>query len=374
PLSRAAIISRNDGVRRDLVWTAHHSVYDGWSINKMTELLARLIQGETRLAPVPASRFIAYLSRQDQEKTTAFWRTHLQDASWSRFPPLPSPQYSADPRDLLHSQLNVSQISGEVTTPTILRAAWALLVSTYTGAEESVTSIVLSGRMAPVEGITDLVAPTVTSVPFRVSTSRDRSVRDFLADVQDRAIEMIPYEHTGIQNIRRIVPDLGPEFDPGHSFIVQPAEESEMATSIPYTELERSTTSGNAFDAYPLTVECTMGLKTNTVGIELSYDRKVVAPGDAQRLLTYFDHFVQELSRNAEADQSLEHLQLQLAEDKAQLCKWNSVMPPRIERCIHDLVGEQITARPAATAISAWDGEMTYGELDDASRRLAHHL
>ncbi|PVI01698.1 acetyl-CoA synthetase-like protein, partial [Periconia macrospinosa] len=54
--------------------------------------------------------------------------------------------------------------------------------------------------------------------------------------------------------------------------------------------------------------------------------------------------------------------------------KWNSEVPPAVERCIHELFEEQANARPEAPAICAWDGEMTYGELDELSSRLAGHL
>ncbi|EUC39879.1 hypothetical protein COCMIDRAFT_41693 [Bipolaris oryzae ATCC 44560] len=58
----------------------------------------------------------------------------------------------------------------------------------------------------------------------------------------------------------------------------------------------------------------------------------------------------------------------------ALLWDWNRNIPPTTERCIHDLFTEQAKARPTAPAICAWDGEMTYGELDTLSSRLASHL
>lgn len=61
-------------------------------------------------------------------------------------------------------------------------------------------------------------------------------------------------------------------------------------------------------------------------------------------------------------------------QDQTILSELNSCVPAPVERCIHDLVQRQMTTQPAAPAISAWDGELTYGELDNASRRLAFHL
>ncbi|KAF2158276.1 hypothetical protein M409DRAFT_34261, partial [Zasmidium cellare ATCC 36951] len=295
-LSRTALVESSNRARRYFVWTAHHSVYDGWSLAKMPELLGRLLTGEPLSTQVPVSRFMGYLARQDMEQTKAFWQKHLQDATWARFPSLPSAQHNVSPSSMIQCQLKVPQVAEGVTTSTMLRTAWALLVAASTGANEAVISVVLSGRMATIEGITDLVAPTITSVPFRVCAMRDRSVRDFLADVQKRATEMVPYEHTGLQNIRRMVPNLGPEFDPGHSFVVQPADESESANPIPYADFERSATSTNAFDGYALTVECTMSLEASDVSVEFRYDDAVLPTGNAQRLLAQFNHVVQELA------------------------------------------------------------------------------
>ncbi|KAF2257485.1 amino acid adenylation, partial [Lojkania enalia] len=371
-LSRTAIVE--NGARRHFVWTTHHSVYDGWSIVKMMEMLAQLLRDEVPPLLVPVSRFIAYLERQDKEQTAAFWQRHLAGANWTRYPALPSPHHHVNPRDVLRRQLHVPITAGAATTSTVLRAAWALLVAAYTGIDEAVINVVLSGRWAAVKGITDLVAPTVTTVPFYVSASRDQPIRSFLADVHDRATEMIPYEHTGLQNIRRMVRSLGPEFDPGHIFVVQPARESELATPMFNMDLEREDTSIDAFDAYALTVECTVDQGTDMVGIELRYDREALPVDNAQRLVAQFGHIAQQLAQNAEAELPLARLRLLSAEDGAELCKWNSTVPPRIERRIHDLVLDKMATQPTALAISAWDGEMTYGDLDDASHRLAYDL
>ncbi|KAM4058623.1 AMP-binding enzyme [Hirsutella rhossiliensis] len=45
-----------------------------------------------------------------------------------------------------------------------------------------------------------------------------------------------------------------------------------------------------------------------------------------------------------------------------------------VKQCIHDVISHQARARPNAPALCAWDGELTYGELDDLSSRLAGHI
>jgi amino acid adenylation domain-containing protein/non-ribosomal peptide synthase protein (TIGR01720 family) len=54
--------------------------------------------------------------------------------------------------------------------------------------------------------------------------------------------------------------------------------------------------------------------------------------------------------------------------------EWNQNLPPPIEKCVHEMIEEQVAVQPARPAVFAWDGELTYAELDHISTRLARHL
>ncbi|KAL6886034.1 hypothetical protein GGI43DRAFT_418555 [Trichoderma evansii] len=374
-LSRTAVVESEDGTERFFVWTAHHSIYDGWSMAQTMNILVQLLRDEAVPAPVPVSRFIAYLSQQDQQQTTSFWKNHLEGANWARYPALPSLHHKVEPRDVLNREIRISRkVGGAVTTPTLLRAAWGLLIAANTGADEAIINIVLSGRMAPVDGIVDIMAPTITSAPFRVSTLREQTIRGFLSAIQEQSTQMIPFEHTGLQNIRRMVPDLGSEFDPGHVFVIQLVEETKSSPLLYDKLFKKELTVADAFHSTPLNIECTVSQGNSLIEVEALYDSGVISVDATQRLLAQFAHIVQQLAENTEGEQSLGQIQVLSMEDGLQLSQWNSITPPKADRCIHELVQEQIVARPAAPAISSWDGEMTYSELDIASRQLAHHL
>ncbi|XP_014550476.1 hypothetical protein COCVIDRAFT_31812, partial [Bipolaris victoriae FI3] len=76
----------------------------------------------------------------------------------------------------------------------------------------------------------------------------------------------------------------------------------------------------------------------------------------------------------AEADIKVADIDTLTPEDEQQLWEWNGEVPAAVERCVHDLFAEQAVARPNAPAICAWDGELTYSELDALSTKLAGHL
>lgn len=59
-------------------------------------------------------------------------------------------------------------------------------------------------------------------------------------------------------------------------------------------------------------------------------------------------------------------------EDLRKIWSWNATVPESVEACVHDLITERMLLE--APAVCAWDGELTYGELDTLSSRLAYHL
>ena len=61
-------------------------------------------------------------------------------------------------------------------------------------------------------------------------------------------------------------------------------------------------------------------------------------------------------------------------EDLCDIWTWNATVPQAYDVAVHTLIDLAVKAYPHKTAICAWDGDWTYGELDMLSTRLAHHL
>ena len=49
-------------------------------------------------------------------------------------------------------------------------------------------------------------------------------------------------------------------------------------------------------------------------------------------------------------------------------------VPETIHECVHNLVARTVASQPGAPSICAWDGELTYGELDNLASKLAYQL
>ncbi|KAJ5684602.1 uncharacterized protein N7477_000947 [Penicillium maclennaniae] len=60
--------------------------------------------------------------------------------------------------------------------------------------------------------------------------------------------------------------------------------------------------------------------------------------------------------------------------DWQRVCKWNAHTPQLHDRCIHDAIRDNALNGPDREAVCAWDGSLTYRELDEAAAKLACHL
>ena len=60
--------------------------------------------------------------------------------------------------------------------------------------------------------------------------------------------------------------------------------------------------------------------------------------------------------------------------DRKKIYAWNQKLPQAERACVHHDIEEQCRARPEAPAICAWDGELTYSELETLSSAFAVQL
>ncbi len=63
------------------------------------------------------------------------------------------------------------------------------------------------------------------------------------------------------------------------------------------------------------------------------------------------------------------------AANRDRLFAWNDARDVNaVDRCVHDVFADQGVQQPDAEAVCAWDGSLTYRELDQAAAKLAGRL
>ncbi|EFY90995.1 peptide synthetase [Metarhizium acridum CQMa 102] len=370
-LHRLCII---DGLGQDsyFVWTVHHALYDGWSQNLLFERAKQLYMGDAVSKSPPYNRFIHFLAQGDKESSNTFWKSQLlREQAPTSFPVLPAPSYKPRADQVQTLRLPLSrQKHSTITSATLIKAAWAMVVSQYSRSDDIILALTLSGRTAPVPGIMKMTGPTITTVPLRIKLpSGNTTVYKYLEIMQSQAMEMMPYEHVGIQSLRRLCLEAEPDYelDLKHLLVIQSLGEFDS-----FLDLELLPTEEDDFNTYALIAQCS--LENENVCIEARYDKNVIETEQMKRMLWQFQHIIRQLNDESHST-TMEGIDLVSPQDRQQLEVWNSQKHDPMNMCIHEVIEKQMRSRPVDTpAICAWDGELSYQELDRLSNGLAAHL
>lgn len=382
PLVRFAIIQDPSisPCKTSFVFTAHHASYDGWSLPRIFGRVRDLYYGRSPSLVPAFSNFIQYVSSLDLLETERYWRTKLDGIERPTWPSLPSPSYR--PIDDMSSSLTMPfHGNGAIgITPSILiRAAWSILLSKYAGSNDVVFGASLAGRNAPVPGIMDIPGPTITTVPLRVCLGEDEPVHSLMKRLQNEATTMIPHEHIGLQHIQQVSAYAHSACEFQSLLAVQPVGDDRLASLFNHASADdEEEVQGTLTYAFTLICE----LAESRVRLKASFDSRCVTLNQCNLILQQMRYIIAQLETCGSA-MTLRDLDAVSPSDKALLCEWNHLpLEESSAQTVLDLIpAARMNVEQTAEidqsnpiAVYSWDGEMTYGELDALSTRLALFL
>ena len=115
--------------------------------------------------------FVRYVRDTDEIAMQDFWRRELDGAVGPQFPRLPFRDYLATPDSFLEHQISLETVAGSpFTMATLIRGAWALVASQYTGSDDVLFGETLTGRDIPLPGVEGIVGPLIATVSSRIAS------------------------------------------------------------------------------------------------------------------------------------------------------------------------------------------------------------
>lgn len=368
-LSQYALISGSNG-QRSLVWTIHHALYDGWSMPLILQQVERAYHHQ-RLRPLRSMQpLIHFLNTVDEAASRDFWISQLNECAAPSFPLLPSTLHK--PRATASVEITISNLDwprrNDVTPSTWIRAALAILLGRIDGSNDVTFGAIVSGRQAPVAGIEHIVGLTIATVPIRVVLDWSQSVGDFMRQLHQQAIRMIQFEQIGLQRLQRINNDTKRACQ--FQTLLNVQQFTSTATSRLWT---KQSTAAGRFDNYALILDVELH-RASTV-IRAEFDETVMPGKRVQRIVGQLETILHQFCQN-DLDLSipLGNLASISPSDLEEVWKWNAVVPDEVLMCFQEITRLHIDSRPDAPAVDAWDGRLTYKQLDLHSSRLAFYL
>lgn len=224
PLWRLVYVHRDEG-KADLIWTHHHALLDGWSISLLLKdlldiyrSLAKAERGFDNCVEQEAStqqfnRYIGWLAEQDEIVALDHWRQRLSDVEGASRLSRRDNTGLTNGQALLTRYLSAEQttalrnfaIQSEITLSALLRTAWAMLLSRYTGETRVMFGCAVSGRPPLLDGVESTAGLFINSLPCVVSLAAEQPIVDLLQRVMDEQLLDEEYGFLPLPTIQKSV-------------------------------------------------------------------------------------------------------------------------------------------------------------------------
>ncbi len=372
--------------RFELVFTANHVLFDGWSLPLIMEDLLRLYGSGADVRALPPPRtyrdFLVWLSQQDRAQAALAWAGELAGldeptALISGPPGHDAPGHDQPGLVLIEvplpagtaRQLSRRAVELGITLNTVVQGAWAIVLGHLTGRQDVVFGVTVSGRPPAVAGADHMVGLFINTLPVRVRCSPGDTLADVLSALQDRQAALMDYHHFSLAEIQRAT-GLGSLFDTLVVFESFPIDrvgltDANTAAGIAITGIRSA--SGTH---YPLMVAADAAPYLR-VGVQ--YQEALVAQAKAEEIARRLGRVLTQIAVDVHLPVRLVGT-LEPAERSPLPHEFNdtALAVPRITAT--ELFERQVAATPDDAAVVCGEAGLTYQELNRRANRLARAL
>ncbi|MDQ3957288.1 MAG: amino acid adenylation domain-containing protein, partial [Actinomycetota bacterium] len=379
PLMRVALIRVGEGAHR-MVWSHHHLLVDGWTVQLVLGELMALYEDLSRTdlgTPGSYEDFVAWLRARDPAEAEGYWRSELAGFDSPTDLRLAAPAEPAEGHGMVQAFLDESVSAAaasfarraRVTLATVVEAAWAATIGVYSGDDDVVFGAIMSGRSAPVDDIERTAGLFINAVPVRIGMPGRTTVAEWLTGLQGAALERRRFEHTSLVDVQQWSEIAAPTplFETLIAFENYPVEDvwDEEVASV---RLSGAPTSENT--NYPVSMVIVPG---DRLTFRLSYDRSRLDRAGATALVERFAALLRMLIEDPARPVSA--LVALTEDDRAALARFNETRVDYAnDLLVHEMFEAQAARRPDAEAVAHGAQSVTYGELNERADALAHHL
>ncbi|MHC0067443.1 SDR family NAD(P)-dependent oxidoreductase [Nostoc sp. UIC 10890] len=391
PLMRCTLVRLGEDNYK-FIWSHHHILMDGWCLSIIfKEILifykAHLLGENCQLPkPRPYQDYIAWLNSQDKSAAIEFWQQTLQGFSaptplvMDKTQFLKEQQYkTADYQERTSSLspectqklLHIAQ-QHHVTLSTVVQAAWALLLSRYSGEKDVVFGVTVSGRPPSLSEIENMVGLFINTLPLRVQVSTQEQLLPWLQKIQQSMVELQEYFYTPLVDIQATseIPGGIPLFESIVVFENYPIDNSllneEGSLHLGDVEVFEQTN-------YPLTLVAVPGDK---LSVRISYDTARFSSNTIEWILGYLQTVLSAIAIVENPSHKVAQLPLLSEVERHKLLvEWNNTATDYpSDKCIHQLFEQQVEKTPNSIAVVFEEEQLTYQQLNQKANQLAHYL
>ncbi|MGW4031103.1 amino acid adenylation domain-containing protein, partial [Streptomyces sp. NPDC004838] len=355
PLLRLTLVRLGEHRHVQIV-TSHHIVTDGWSLPVLIgEVSAIYAAGGAARALPPATsyrEYLAWLGGQGKEAAREAWRaefagvdepTLVAPGEQGGAPTVPARVAFEFTEELTCAVAELARERG-LTVNTVVQGAWALLLARLAGRTDVVFGATVAGRPAELPRVESMVGLFINTLPVRVPLSGDRTVAEFLQDLQRRQVALMAHQHIGMPEIRQLT-GPGAVFDA--LFVYENYPRPRLAEPSPDTLTIRPGGRPEDTGHYPLTLIAVPGDRLHG---ELIYRPKVFGQDWAQQVTASLGHVLEQLAAGPDAPVAGVGV-LSPARRELVVDTWSGTRAPFEAAPLPELFQRQVRRSPHAVAL-----------------------
>jgi len=387
PLLRLTLIRISDADYR-LVWTFHHILMDGRSfplvLTEVFNFYEAIRHGLeiTQDLPRPYRDYIGWLHQQDLGKGEAYWREQLAGftnptrlaVEAARHSETDTIDRQGDERLFLSTAATSTLLSFAkdhgLTLNTLVQAAWALLLSRYSGEDDVLYGVVRAGRKSSIAGADEMLGLFMNTLPFRVRITQDSTVLDWLRQLRAQWMALRDFEHTPLVQAQRFsaVPSGISLFDSILMF-----DKYQLDELLKNQGGKWANRSFRLYEqtGYPITLTVYSG---TALCLQVEFDCSQFRPEVIHRMLGHLRTLLEAMPEGA--CMRVGELPMLTPEEVRKLTiDWNETGRDYSRKStVHELFELQARRSPEAVAIVYNQQQLTYAELNRRANQLARLL
>lgn len=202
PFTKFLHIEGSDG-KHCLVFRLSHAQYDGVSLPRLLRDLETLYNGDNVTEFKPFSAYVAHVRDETvQSKAIDYWKDLLGGSSLSV---LEINSLPAATKSIFHTKIvdGISLPLEDITTASLLTAAWALVLARRLKTADITFGGVTSGRIIDLANVENVVGPCYQFTPIRIQFQSEWTGMDLLKFVQKQSAESAAYDFLGFEKISK---------------------------------------------------------------------------------------------------------------------------------------------------------------------------
>lgn len=315
--------------------------------------------GQFGAAALSGSLYDAYFNSTfgiDERSALEEWNAHLNGIEASaNFPSDPKPSHKASATSSTSYEFNDLEWRHDFDMATQVLASWAILQVCHTNSTDALLGV---SSLPAAYGDMHTRGPR----PMRIKVALDQTLSWYLDSVQSSLKTWSKIPQLSMHRLRNL------------SMASTLACNFQTVLSVHETPVSIDGLVPNAHIPETRGLSIRMILHGSKCQLAAQFQDRDLTTEEVTRLFSRFETVLRQVISPVNYTSALTAIDVVSEEERRTISSWNQTSYESVQALVHAIISQRAREQPDSPAISAWDGDVTYRQLDQLSDRLAYQL